>query len=184
MNRDIKRYVIQCHLCLCTKPLHGQPTVGQRPRSARIARETLAVDLMGPYPLTPKGRRYILVITDLLTKWVEAFPLRNSDALTITKTLEDEVFSRYGYPRRILSDNGPQFRSGVWINACDKWKCTLWITPTYHPRANPTERRNQEIKKRFTTKITRGKSKNLGSAVTKFIVHVTPKKECSYKGHA
>lgn len=156
MNREIKRYVAQCELCICTKPLHGQPTVGLRPRSPKTAWETLAVDLMGPYPLTRKGHRYILVVTDLFTRWVEAFPLRNAEAPTITRVLEDEVFSRYGYPDRILSDNGPQFRSQVWVTACEKWNSTLWTTPTYHPRANPTERRNQEVKKGLRLRLHEG----------------------------
>lgn len=60
-NRKIKRYVSQCHPCIYTKLLHCQPTIGQRPRSARTAWETLPIDLTDPYPLTQRGHRYILM---------------------------------------------------------------------------------------------------------------------------
>lgn len=147
MGHDIRSYVANCHLCLCSKPIHHRNHVGQKPRKPHSAWETIALDLMGPYPLTTKGNRFILVVTDLFTRWVEAFPIRNSHASTIIKILEEEVFSRYGYPRKILSDNGPQFRSNLWAKAGEQWACTLWTTPEYHPQGNPTERRNQEVKK-------------------------------------
>ena len=57
------------------------------------------------------------------------------------------MFTRYGYPRAILSDNGPQFTGKLWADACIRWGVELCTTPIYHPQANPTERRNQELKK-------------------------------------
>ena len=156
MSRQIRRYVAGCHLCICTKPLHGRTIDGQRPRSARTAWETVAVDLMGPYPLTNQGNRFILIVTDMFTRWVESFPLRNSHAPTLIRTLEKEVFSRFGYPHYLLSDNGKQFTSTAWAEASQKWECELWTTPEYHPRANPTERRNQEIKKGLRLRLTAG----------------------------
>ena len=147
MTREIRRYVAGCHLCLCSKAVHGKRVDGQRPRATRTAWETVAVDIMGPYPLTTRGNRFILVVTDMFTRWIEAFPLRNSEAPTLIRTLEDEVFSRFGYPLRILSDNGKQFTSRTWAEASRRWNSELWTTPEYHPRANPTERRNQEVKK-------------------------------------
>ena len=156
MVREIRRYVTGCHLCICCKPVRGHRQDNLRPRSAKTAWDTIAVDLMGPYPRTNKGHRFILVITDLFTRWIEAFPLRDATAPRIVQVLENEVFSRWGFPRRILSDNGTQFTGVVWAQASDKWDCQLWTTPTYHPRANPTERRNQEIKKGLRLRLYRG----------------------------
>ncbi|XP_033229598.1 uncharacterized protein LOC117181140 [Belonocnema kinseyi] len=146
MSRDIRRYVFGCHLCLCSKPVRGRQPNNQRPRPARKAWDTVAVDLMSPYPRTTQGHNCILVVTDRFTRWVEAFPLRAADAPKIIKRIEDEVFSRYGYPRRLLSDNGPQFTGHAWAEASQRWGCQLWTTPVYHPRANPTERHNQKIR--------------------------------------
>ena len=155
MSRQIKRYVAGCHLCICTKHLHGRAVDGQRPRSARTAWETLAIDLMGPCPLSKQGNRFILV-ADMFTRWVESFPPRNSHAPTLIRTLENEVFSRFGYPHYLLSDKGKLFTSTALAEASQKWEFELWTTPEYHPRANPTERRNQEIKKGLRLRLTTG----------------------------
>ncbi|XP_033222580.1 uncharacterized protein LOC117176448 [Belonocnema kinseyi] len=156
MSREIRRYVTGCHLCICCKPVLGKQPDKQRPRAATKAWDTIAVDIMEPYPRTSQDHAYILVVTELFTRWVEAFPMRNAHAPRIIQLLENEVFSRYGYPRRILSDNGPQFTGHLWADASQRWGCGLWTTPIYHPRANPTERRNQEIKKGLRLRLHRG----------------------------
>lgn len=109
--------------------------------------EMVSIDIMGPYPRTARGKRFILVATDLFTRWTEAFPLGTATAVNIGKLLENEVFNRFGYPQAILTDNGRQFISHTWISSCQRWQAKHWTTAVYHPRANPTERRNQEIKK-------------------------------------
>ena len=37
--------------------------------------EKLAVDISGPLPVTEKGNKYILVVSDYFTRWVEAYPM-------------------------------------------------------------------------------------------------------------
>ena len=147
LRRDVREHVRQCRLCACTKATRPRHQDNLRPHQPRKPWETLAIDLTGPYPRSGRGKKYILVVTDLFSRWVEAFALGSSETPVILRTLDREVFSRWGYPKAILSDNGPQFTSKKWLNACDQWKTQLWTTPVYHPRANPTERRNQEIKK-------------------------------------
>jgi hypothetical protein len=102
---------------------------------------------MGPYERTPAGNRFLLVVTDVFSKWVEAFPMRRATAKATVRALENEVFCRWGYPSAIISDNGTQFTSEEFRRACRRWKTRHWPTALYHPQANPAERRNQELKK-------------------------------------
>ncbi|XP_050065483.1 uncharacterized protein K02A2.6-like [Aphis gossypii] len=102
---------------------------------------------MGPYPRTSRGKQYLLVATDMFSRWTEAYPLGTATTKTITETLEREFFSRFGYPRVCLSDNGPQFVANDMRSAIELWGAEGCTTPIYHPRANPVERRNQDIKK-------------------------------------
>lgn len=39
----------------------------------------IAIDITGPYPRSGRGRRFILVVTGLFTRWVEAFVINSSD---------------------------------------------------------------------------------------------------------
>ncbi|XP_063230955.1 uncharacterized protein LOC134535688 [Bacillus rossius redtenbacheri] len=75
----------------------------QQPREPTTAFQTLALDVMGPYPRTPRGHRFILVVTDLFTCWTEAYPCRNVRAATITKILSTEFLPRWGYPQTMPS---------------------------------------------------------------------------------
>ena len=153
MREDVRRAINNCQICLlakASKPIaQGEP----RPREPFTPWDTVAIDFMGPYPRTSRGKRFILVVTDTMSRWVEAFPISNSEIKTIAPILESEVFMRWGYPRVILSDNAPQFRGPTWKKYCDAWGAQIYTSPAYHARANPTERRNQEIKKGLRIKL-------------------------------
>ncbi|KAJ8914524.1 hypothetical protein NQ315_002797 [Exocentrus adspersus] len=55
--------------------------------------------------------------------------------------------ARWGYPERIITDNGPTFRSNMWERFLERNRIEGYVTPVYHQRSNPVERRNQEVKK-------------------------------------
>ncbi|KAG8227733.1 hypothetical protein J437_LFUL008571 [Ladona fulva] len=46
-----------------------------RPHKPTNPWETIAVDLMGPYPRSPRGKTNLLVVTDMFPRWTEAFLL-------------------------------------------------------------------------------------------------------------
>ena len=84
----------------CQKRNNPQP-LPQAPLgtiSASYPFEKISWDIMGPLPITERGNKYILVVTDLFSKWVEAFPSQVTDGLTLTSILMDEVICRYGFP--------------------------------------------------------------------------------------
>ena len=74
---------------------------------------------MGPLPISSKGHKYILVITDLFSKWVEAFPLHVTDSETLAKVLVDEIVCRYGVPVCLHSDQGSNLNSEVITSLCN-----------------------------------------------------------------
>lgn len=61
---------------------------------------------MGPYPRTT-WKSHIIVITDVFTKWVEAFSTGKPRANIIIRLLEENVFDGFGYPKVVITDNGP-----------------------------------------------------------------------------
>ncbi|GJU34962.1 reverse transcriptase domain-containing protein [Tanacetum coccineum] len=60
------------------------------------------IDFMGPFP-SSRGKKYILVAVDYLSKWVEAKVLPTNDARVMVKFLKS-LFARFGTPRAIISD--------------------------------------------------------------------------------
>ena len=65
------------------------------------------IDFMGPFP-SSGGFEYIFVAVDYVTKWVEGEALpRATEDLVIHFIFQ--IFVRYGLPREIIMDGGPQF---------------------------------------------------------------------------
>ena len=58
---------------------------------------------MGPFPPL-KGKEYILVAVDYVSKWVEALPTRTNDYRVVNKLIVSNIFSRFSCPRAIISD--------------------------------------------------------------------------------
>jgi hypothetical protein len=56
-----------------------------------------------------QGNTYLLIVSDYFTRWVEAYPLPNSEAITVVQVFIEECISRYGIPRHIHTDRGSQF---------------------------------------------------------------------------
>jgi hypothetical protein len=63
---------------------------------------------MGPFP-NSKGCKYILVVIDYVSKWVEALPCWATDAMHSKKMFHEVIFLRYGVPRIVISDGGSHF---------------------------------------------------------------------------
>jgi hypothetical protein len=81
-------------------------------------REREAVDIFGPLPLTKQGITYILVISDLFTKWTEAIAIPNQESTTICQAFVDNVITKYGTPLQIHSDQRRNFQSDTLKGIC------------------------------------------------------------------
>ena len=73
----------------------------------------LAIDFLGPLPQSKQGTKYILIAADYFTKWVEAYPLLNQEAVTVAEVLIPEFISIFEVPLILHSDQGWNFESTV-----------------------------------------------------------------------
>ena len=60
-----------------------------------------------------QGYKYLLVMIDTFTGWIEGFPTRTEKAEDVVKKLLHEIIPRFGLPRSLQSDNGTSFTSKV-----------------------------------------------------------------------
>ena len=66
------------------------------------------IDFMGPFS-SSFGYSCILVGVDYVSKWVEAMTCKANDHKVVVKFLKENIFSRFGVPRAIISDGGKHF---------------------------------------------------------------------------
>lgn len=91
---------------------------------------------MGELPRIENGNRYILVICDYFTKWVEAFAMPNMETVTIARLLVQEVLTRFGIPSSLHSDQGKQFEGNIFTEMCKVLNIKKTRTSPYHPQCN------------------------------------------------
>ena len=104
------------------------------------------IDFMGPFP-NSHGHEYILVAVDYMSKWVEAIPTRMNDAKVVMKFLRENIFSRFGTPRAIISDNGTHFCNRSFEAIMQKYNITHRLSTPYHPQTSgQVEVSNRQIK--------------------------------------
>ncbi|CAF4615334.1 unnamed protein product, partial [Rotaria sp. Silwood2] len=89
MPRDVTNYVRACTLCQQYKPTNQKP--GGFMKSVIVSEpwHTVGIDITDPLPKTRRGNRFILVVVDYFTKWIELFPLQSIKANTIAQLFLD-----------------------------------------------------------------------------------------------
>ena len=98
--------------------------------------ERVGIDILGPFPRTERGKRYILTVMDYFTKWPEAYCLPDQEAETIADALIEGMFSRFGAPEVIHTDQGRNFESRVFAAMCEKLKSHKTRTTPLHPQSD------------------------------------------------
>ena len=97
-----------------------------------------------------KGHQFILAITDYFSKWVEVIPLIEVKTSYVVNFIKHHVIHRFGVPRWIIHDNGPQFASQVFYQFCNKYQIQNVVSTNYNPAANDlVEAFNKTIIKLF-----------------------------------
>ena len=67
------------------------------------------IDIMGSFSLGKKQLRFLIVVIDYFTKWVEAEPVTTIGEAKVTSFVWKNIICRFGVPHVIKSDNGKQF---------------------------------------------------------------------------
>jgi len=147
MSKDVEILVKTCHQCQLNRPQPANIGTENHATTPESPFRRVGLDIIGPLPETKSKNKYIIVLVDYFTKWVEAEPLITIESNDVIKFLT-RVFSRHGIPEVLITDNGPQFTSDTTKGFLDLYGVYVHYTSTYHPESNgQVENRNREIGK-------------------------------------
>lgn len=138
MYKDVEDHVKTCPNCSVNKYARRKPVGHLNSMDPpNGVWENLAMDFVGPIaPTSTSGKNYILVITDLLSKFVITKATHDNKALTAAKVLVEEVILKFGAPNQILTDNGSHFTGKLFEEITSLCGVCHVRTIPYHPQAN------------------------------------------------
>ena len=96
----------------------------------------VATDILGPFPQSESGNRYVLLVGDYFTRWIEAYVVPKFSAKTVAQTLVYEFFSRFGTLFDLHSDQGRNYESQLFKEVCELLEVRKTLSSPYHPQSN------------------------------------------------
>lgn len=154
MNLDIRNYVKSCIPCLQNNYVRRKPPGTLQPiKPPEGIWQLLTMDFHGPItPTTKHGNRYIISITDVMSKFIITKAVRDATAATAARFLTNEVILRYGTPKCILTDNGTHFTAEMMNQLFKKFGVIHLYSTPYHPMTNgQIERYNATMDAKIAT---------------------------------
>ena len=146
MRSDVKRTLAQCHRCLINSEKREYPQPTSMP-IAQYPNQIIGLDLTGPLPISRYGNRYILVIIDHCSGFIEAKPIPTKESIHILRYLDQEYIPRYGTPEIAITDRGAEFQALPLRQYMEELGIEHRSTTPYKPSTNGrTERANKTLK--------------------------------------
>lgn len=146
MSRMITEWCLQCNACEARRPPVPHQQAPMQNIVTSMPFEKIAADLT-ELPLSHRGNRYILVVMDYFTKYMNLYALPDQRATTVAKCLFEDYISRHGVPQSLRTDQGRQFDSDLVKELCAHLGVHKTRTSAYHPMSDGmVERANRSIK--------------------------------------
>src|SRR6266487_1432804 len=148
---DIKKYVEACDSC--QRRGRSKKNNLLHPIPVHSPFYQIGIDFVGPLPRTQRGKKYIIVAMDYLTKWLEARAVSEATAEVTAQFIYEQIICQHGCPQIILSDRGTHFNNNVIKRLMEKFKINHLLSTSYHPQTNGlVERFNRTLFAYRTTK--------------------------------
>ena len=145
-KQDVEKWCKTCKICVSKKGPIGKGKSPMQIYNAEAPLDRVQMDILGPFPLTKSGNKYLLVIVDCFTKWVEAFPVKNITAKTVAKVFVNQFISRHGVPQEVHTDQGRNFESKLFSELMQLLGIRKTRTTALHPQSDgQVERQHQTI---------------------------------------
>ena len=147
MREHVRKFCRECDNCQKASYLQYDIKAPRYTIGKYLPMERISVDLVGKLKKSKSGNQYVLMTTDMFTRFVTATPIADKSKTTIAKALLIH-FGYFGVPYEITSDNGGEFVNGVVEELLELVDAKKTTTLAYsHQENSIVERVNQDIVK-------------------------------------
>ena len=145
MRRDIDNFIHQSCSCLKQRRPHIPIREPLQPIVSTAPFDLISIDFVH-LETSIGGYQYILVVVDHFTKFPQAFQTRNKSGTTVADKIFSEFIPRFGFPGRIIHDQGGEFESDLFKKLSMLSGIKNLRTTPYHPQGNGIcERMNRTL---------------------------------------
>ncbi|KZS10183.1 Uncharacterized protein APZ42_025413 [Daphnia magna] len=136
MELDITRHEQSCVDCQSRKGVPDKPTGLLQCIKIESPFQKVGIDLLGPFPLSTKGNKMIIVAVEYLTKCVELKAMSTGKADDVAEFFVNQILLRHGAPEQTITDRRKCFTSDLTQAVVKKLHTNHKTTSSYHPQAN------------------------------------------------
>ena len=94
------------------------------------------MDIVGPLAKAPGVVKYLLVVINYITKWIEARPLQEITANKVEKFTWKHLIYMYDLPYTVVTDNDTQFKAQTYEDFLTRLDIKHLVTSVEHPQTN------------------------------------------------
>ncbi|KAJ1194149.1 hypothetical protein NDU88_003444 [Pleurodeles waltl] len=140
-----------CHRCvICQQMNAGKGTVVNLSHIGRAGGPFSRMQMDFIEMPVHGGLKYVLVVVCIFSHWIEAYPTRRNDSLTVAKLLLRELIPRFGFPISLELDRGSHFNNEVIKLLCAALNIEQKLHCSYRPEASGlVEQMNGTLKSRM-----------------------------------
>jgi hypothetical protein len=145
MRQHVRSFIARCPCCQLMSQV--APEIRANPYTLNSSKpmNTLAIDTIGPLPEDEKGNKYIIVIIDTFSRFIELYPTADTSAVVAADALFQHG-GRYGPPSTLISDGGSQYVNSLIKDFVHLAGIHHHITLAYSKQENGiVERCNKEV---------------------------------------
>lgn len=176
---DVFSFVKSCDKCQRFAGRQQLKSLPLKPIHTNNPFQQWGLDFIGEInPHSSGQHKWILVATDYFTKWIEAIPTKEADHHVVMKFLTENIFTRFGYPNKLVTDNATTFRAKELVDMCDSMGIKLVHSTSYYPQGNGLEESSNKSLVRRIKKLLEDNKRSWDSRL-KFVLwadRVTTKK--------
>ena len=161
MYTDVAFYLNSCPRCLRRKSQADQAPLLNIEVNQPL--ELVHLDYLKIEPSTGNVEN-VFIVTDHFSMYAQAFASKSQTGLTTAKLLWNNFILHYGFPAKIITDQGLNFESELFENLCQVAGVKKLHTSPYHPQTN-------------------GQGEHFNSTLLNMLGTLTPEQKKDWKNH-
>ena len=136
MKKSVHQHCTNCQGC-AKHNIKTQQLRNEHFSSPPQPMKFIAMDLIGEfYPASSEGNRFALTAIWMLTGFTFCIPLKSKHAEDMINTYINHICCPFGPSKKILTDNGTEFKNKLWTEVFNKLRTEQKFTPIYSPQCN------------------------------------------------